>query len=92
MCRRRLACELRSGLRSAMHVGILLLLCWLSVLFGLGTVAMLGVALVALLLVYEHSIISPSDMRRMNAAFFTLNGIISVLFFGFVAADVLLRR
>ena len=76
----------------AMHVGMLLMLCWLVVLFGLGKVAIVGIALVALLLLYEHSIISPRDMRRMNAAFFTLNGIISVLFFGFVAADVLLRR
>jgi 4-hydroxybenzoate polyprenyltransferase len=75
-----------------MHVGMLLLLCWLVVLFGLGKVAMLGVALVALLLLYEHSIISPRDMRRMNAAFFTLNGVISVVFFGFVAADILIRR
>jgi 4-hydroxybenzoate polyprenyltransferase len=50
------------------------------------------VALVALLLLYEQSIISPTDMRRMNAAFFTLNGVISVVFFGFVAADVLMRR
>jgi len=76
----------------AMHLGMLLLLCWLIVLFGLGKVAVFGVALVALLLLYEHLIISPKDMRRMNAAFFTLNGVISVVFFGFVAADVLLRR
>lgn len=76
----------------AMHVGMLLMLCWLIVLFGLGKVAMVGVVLVALLLLYEHLIISPKDMRRMNAAFFTLNGVISVVFFGFVAADVLLRR
>jgi 4-hydroxybenzoate polyprenyltransferase len=76
----------------AMHVGMLLLLCWLIVLFGLGKVAMLGVAVVAILLLYEHSIISPKDMRRMNAAFFTLNGVISVVFFWFVAADVLMRR
>ncbi len=76
----------------AMHLGMLLMLCWLVVLFGLGKVAMLGVAVVAILLLYEHSIISPGDMRRMNAAFFTLNGVISVVFFGFVAADVLMRR
>jgi 4-hydroxybenzoate polyprenyltransferase len=75
-----------------MHVGMLLLLCWLVVLFGLGKLAMLGVAVVALLLLYEHSIISPTDLRRMNAAFFTLNGVISVVFFGFVAADVLMRQ
>jgi len=76
----------------AMHVGMLLMLCWLVVLFGLGKVAMAGVAVVAILLLYEHSIISPRDLRRMNAAFFTLNGVISVVFFGFVAADVLMRR
>ncbi len=76
----------------AMHLGMLLMLCWLIVLFGLGKVAMLGVGIVAILLLYEHSIISPRDMRRMNAAFFTLNGVISVLFFAFVAADVLLQR
>jgi 4-hydroxybenzoate polyprenyltransferase len=76
----------------AMHVGMLLMLCWLIVLFGLGKLAMLGVAFVAILLLYEHSIISPKDLRRMNAAFFTLNGVISVVFFGFVAADILWRR
>jgi len=76
----------------AMHLGMLGLLVWLAVLFGMGKVAMAGIVVVALLLLYEHSIVSPKDLRRMNAAFFTLNGIISVLFFGFVAADVLLRR
>jgi 4-hydroxybenzoate polyprenyltransferase len=75
-----------------MHVAMLAMLCGLIVLFGLGKVAMVGIALVAVLLLYEHSIISPKDMRRMNAAFFTLNGVISVVFFGFVATDVLMRR
>jgi len=76
----------------AMHLGMLALLGWLIALFGLGWIAMLGVALVGLLLLYEHLLVSPKDLRRMNAAFFTLNGVISVVFFGFVAADVLLRR
>jgi 4-hydroxybenzoate polyprenyltransferase len=75
-----------------MHLGMLFMLCWLVAVFGLGKLAMLGVALVALLLLYEHLIISPTDMRRMNAAFFTMNGVISVVFFLFVAADVFLRR
>jgi 4-hydroxybenzoate polyprenyltransferase len=75
-----------------MHVGMLLMLWWLVVLFGLGKVAMLGVAVVAILLLYEHSIISPKDLRRMNAAFFTLNGVISVVFFVFIAVDVLTQR
>jgi 4-hydroxybenzoate polyprenyltransferase len=76
----------------AMHIGMLLMLCWLIALFGLGKTAVFGIVVVALLLLYEHLIISPKDMRRMNAAFFTLNGVISVVFFAFVAADVLLRR
>ncbi len=75
-----------------MHLGMLLLLCWLVMLFGLGKLATIGVAIVAFLLVYEHSIVSPTDLRRMNAAFFTMNGVISVIFFLFVAADVFLRR
>ena len=72
-----------------MHLGMIALLLWLVALFGLGKVATVGVGVVAGLLLREHSIIAPTDMSRMNAAFFTLNGIISVLFFGFVAADVL---
>ena len=75
----------------AMHVGMIGMLVWLIVLFGLGRVSMVGVGVVGALLIYEHSIISPTDLRRMNAAFFTLNGVISVLFFLFVAADVIWR-
>jgi len=75
-----------------MHLGMLCLLLWLVELFRLGSVALAGVATVAALLLYEHSIVSPRDMRRMNAAFFTLNGLISIAFFGFFAADVLLHK
>jgi 4-hydroxybenzoate polyprenyltransferase len=45
-----------------------------------------------MLLLYEHLIISPTDLRRLNAAFFTMNGIISMVFFLFVAAALLLRH
>jgi 4-hydroxybenzoate polyprenyltransferase len=76
----------------AMHVGMLALLIWLTAIFGLGTLSMVGVGAVAGLLLYEHSIVSPKDLGRMNAAFFTLNGVISVVFFGFFAADVLLHK
>jgi len=79
-------------LARVMHVAMLGMLVWLSVLFGLGAVAWVGIGVVAALLLYEHSIVSPGDLRRMNAAFFTLNGVISVIFFVFVAADVLLGR
>jgi 4-hydroxybenzoate polyprenyltransferase len=76
----------------AMHLGMVALLFVLLHAFGLGVVALVGVGLVVVLLAYEHSIISPKDLRRMNAAFFTLNGVISVVFFVAVAADVLRRR
>jgi 4-hydroxybenzoate polyprenyltransferase len=75
-----------------MHVGMLCLLLWLVRLFGLGPLADAGVGTVAALLLYEHSIVSPHDLRRMNAAFFTLNGLISIAFFCFFAADVLLHK
>jgi 4-hydroxybenzoate polyprenyltransferase len=80
------------GIARGLHGLMLLALAVLVVLFGLGTLALTGIGVTAALLLYEHSIISPSDLRRLNAAFFTLNGIISVLFFLFVAADVLRRK
>ncbi|MCU1314253.1 MAG: hypothetical protein JWM54_2010 [Acidobacteriaceae bacterium] len=72
-----------------MHGTMLLLLAWLLHLFHLGPVAWWGLVVVTGLLLYEHSIVSPNDMRRMNAAFFALNGIISVLFFCAVAMAVM---
>jgi 4-hydroxybenzoate polyprenyltransferase len=53
---------------------------------------LLGVAVVAALLFYEHLIVSPGDLRRLNAAFFTMNGVISVVFFCFVAVDLLRKH
>ena len=76
----------------AMHVIMLLLLVWLVRVFALGPAALIGVAVVGALLLYEHLIVSPSDLRRLNAAFFTMNGVISAVFFVFVAVDLLLRR
>jgi 4-hydroxybenzoate polyprenyltransferase len=75
-----------------MHIGMVMLLFVMVHVFGLGKIALAGMVVVALLLLYEHSIVSPRDLRRMNAAFFTLNGVISVLLFVFVAADVILRH
>lgn len=75
-----------------MHLGMLALLMWLVPLFHLGPVAMAGIAAVALLLLWEHLLVSPHDLTRLNAAFFTMNGVISVIFFLFVATDLLLRK
>jgi 4-hydroxybenzoate polyprenyltransferase len=51
----------------------------------------MGIGAVGLLLAYEHSLVSPRDLRRLNAAFFTMNGVIAMVFFGFVAADLWVR-
>src|SRR5579862_5725122 len=74
----------------AFHIMMLLLLISLIGVFGLGKLAIAGVAAVALLLAYEHSLVSAHDLSKLNAAFFTMNGVISVVFFIFLAADRLI--
>jgi 4-hydroxybenzoate polyprenyltransferase len=74
------------------HVVMVGFLVALLIVFALGKLAMAGVLVVILLLVYEHSLVKACDLSKLNAAFFTMNGVISVLFFVFVAADVLLRK
>jgi 4-hydroxybenzoate polyprenyltransferase len=76
----------------AFHVIMLLLLIALFPAFALGKLALAGVVAVALLLLYEHSLVKPDDLSRLNAAFFTMNGVISVVFALFVAADLLFRK
>lgn len=61
------------------HVVMLGLLIWLLQLSGLGVVAWVGLALVAMLLWYEHSLVKPNDLSKMNAAFFTVNSYIGML-------------
>jgi 4-hydroxybenzoate polyprenyltransferase len=74
------------------HVAAVALFLALIYAFALGTIAVVGVAIVAMLLVYEHRLVSPNDLSKLNAAFFTLNGFVAVLFFLFIAAAVLVRR
>ncbi len=74
-----------------MHLLMLVLLAWFGVLFHFGGAGWAGVAAVGLLLAYEHSLVSPRDLRRLNAAFFTMNGVIAIVFFTFVALDLWLR-
>jgi 4-hydroxybenzoate polyprenyltransferase len=74
------------------HVVMVGFLIALLIVFALGKLAALGLGLVILLLLYEHSLVKANDLSRLNAAFFTMNGVISVLFFVFVAADLLLRH
>ena len=75
----------------AMHLAMLALLVWFGILFNFGVVGWLGVAAVALLLAYEHSLVSPRNLTRLNAAFFTMNGVNATVFFAFVAGDLWLR-
>lgn len=74
------------------HLLMIFLLVSLMLAFGLGRWAGVGVLAVILLLVYEHSLVRANDLSRLNAAFFTMNGVVSVLFFVFVAADLLVRK
>jgi 4-hydroxybenzoate polyprenyltransferase len=74
-----------------MHLAMLGLLVWFGLLFKFGILGWLGIAAVGLLLAYEHSLVSPRDLRRLNAAFFTMNGVIATVFLAFVAADLWLR-
>ncbi len=75
-----------------MHLVMLGLLVWFARLFHFQVAGWLGIGAVAVLLGYEHAIVSPRDLRRLNAAFFTMNGIIAMVFLAFVAADLWLRK
>jgi 4-hydroxybenzoate polyprenyltransferase len=71
-----------------LHLTVVVLLTWFAALFHFGLPGQIGVAAVALLLLYEHTLVSPRDLRKLNAAFFTMNGVIAMVFFVFVAADI----
>src|SRR5258707_602039 len=75
----------------AMHVLMIALLAWLAWSFHLPWPAWAGIVVVAALLAYEHSLVSANDLSRMNAAFFTVNGYISLLFLLFWGAAVALK-
>ncbi len=76
----------------AFHLIMVALLVALLIAFGMGKLAVCGVLAVIALLLYEHSLVRANDLSKLNAAFFTMNGVISVLFFVFVAGDLLLRK
>jgi len=73
----------------AMHILMIALLAWLAWSFHLPWPAWAGIVVVAALLAYEHSLVRPGDLRRLDTAFFTMNGVISVAFCLFVLLDVL---
>ena len=79
------------GMARVMHLAMLCLLVWFAILFHFRTIGWIGIASVFMLLTWEHSIVSPRDLRRLNAAFFTMNGVIAMVFLLFVAADLYSR-
>jgi len=87
-------CGIRGALWIArvFHLIMIGFLVGLFLAFALGKLAALGIIVVILLLLYEHALVRSNDLSNLNAAFFTMNGVISVLFFVFVAADLLLRK
>jgi 4-hydroxybenzoate polyprenyltransferase len=76
----------------ALHAGTVAMLALAGVGIGAGAFYWAGVCVVALLLIYEHSLVHPADLSRLDAAFFTMNGVLSVTFFGFVLAGRVFAR
>ena len=79
-------------LTKILHSTSILLLSWVGIRLNLGLFYFVGVLVAAVLLAYENSLIRPHDVSRLNVAFFTMNGIISVIVFCFVAIEVIFRR
>ena len=87
----------RFGVRAALytsvafHAAMVVLLVAVARMEHLGVLALAGIVLVAALLAYEHTLVKPTDLSRINAAFFTINGYVSILFFLTWAADVMIH-
>jgi 4-hydroxybenzoate polyprenyltransferase len=75
-----------------MHIGVVALLSWLAYSFALPWPAWAGIAVVAALLAYEHSLVKPGDLSKLDAAFFAVNGYISLLFLLFWGAAAAVWR
>jgi 4-hydroxybenzoate polyprenyltransferase len=76
---------------AALHLIMVLLLLWLAWAAALGWLSLLGLAITAGLLIYEHQLVKPDDLSRLNAAFFNTNGWIGILLLVSWGADILLR-
>jgi 4-hydroxybenzoate polyprenyltransferase len=73
------------------HVVTFVLFVWFGILVGLGWLWWIGLALAAAAFVYEHAIVKPSDLSRVNRAFFTANGFVGIALFVFAVADLVVR-
>jgi len=87
----------RFGVRGALvasgllHVVTVVAMVMLAGAGGLGIIYFIGVAVIAAILIWEHAIVRPGDLSRLNMAFFNLNGYVSVAFFVATLADVIVR-
>jgi 4-hydroxybenzoate polyprenyltransferase len=86
-----LGAERAVGISRGLHAVTVVSLGGVGIGTGVGWWYAAGVAVAAALLLYEHSLVKPHDLRRLDAAFFTMNGVISIAFFVFVLAERLLR-
>lgn len=75
-----------------MHVAMVALLAWFGQIAGLGMIYYVGLVVVSLFIIYEHSLVSPTDLSRVNVAFFTMNGCVSIFLFLFAFVDVLFGK
>ena len=88
------ALGIAGALRAAQALHVLMIFCLLALVYSLhlGALALAGVAAIVALLIYEHSLVKANDLSRVNAAFFTMNGYVSMLFLIFWAADIFLFK
>jgi 4-hydroxybenzoate polyprenyltransferase len=88
------AMGIASALHAAQALHVLMVVCLLVLVhtLHLGALAVAGIAAVVALLIYEHSLVKADDLSRINAAFFAMNGYVSVLFLIFWAADIFLLK
>ncbi|MCZ6679036.1 MAG: putative 4-hydroxybenzoate polyprenyltransferase [Candidatus Poribacteria bacterium] len=75
---------------SALHVVMIAVLIGVTLLTDLGLLYLIGVGVVAIILIYEHAIVKPKDLSRINLAFFTLNGMVSLVLMALSVADMLI--
>ncbi len=80
------------ALTRLLHIASIVILIWLGINLNLGLFYFAGVVVTAILLIYENSLIKPHNLSRLNLAFFTMNGVISLIMFCFVAFEVIFGR
>jgi len=74
----------------SLHLIAVLCLLAMKWVFGLEILYLVGVTLVTIILIYEHTLVSEDDLSKVNIAFFSTNGVISVVYFLFTMVDVLI--